>query len=171
MTRMPGRIAATASARSAAETLVVSRSRPAQMSAIATASASARASANVREHRRGPMERERLVDRPDAPAGLALADRREGRDDRGRVMAVVVIHHDTGRLALALEATADTRERREAARDGRRGREPRVAAAPATARAFAALCRPAVGEPDGDRARQLVEAVDLEGGARLIRRR
>ena len=41
----PGRLPATASARPAAEAIVVSRSRPAQMSAIATASASARAAA------------------------------------------------------------------------------------------------------------------------------
>ena len=76
---MSGRIAATAAARSAAETLVVSGSRPAQMSATATASASARASAKVVEHRRRPVEGQRLVDGPDPPAGIALADGGEGR--------------------------------------------------------------------------------------------
>jgi hypothetical protein len=45
------------------------------MSAIATASAVASDVGECIEHRRGPMVGQRLVDRPDATARLALADR------------------------------------------------------------------------------------------------
>ena len=119
-------------------------SRPAQMSAMATASALGEDLGELAEHRRGPMVGERLVDRPDRPPGFALADGRERLADRGRVMAVVVVDDDAGRLALALEAPADAGERREVASRSSAGATPRAEAAPATASAFAALCRPAV---------------------------
>ena len=76
------------------------------------------------EHRRGPMERQRLVDGPDAPARLALADGGEGLADGRRVVAVVVVDDDPGRLALALEAPADAGERGQAGRDARPASTP-----------------------------------------------
>ena len=93
----PGEPALTASARPAAEAIVVSGSRPAQMSAMATASAVASDVGEVVEQRGRPMVRQRLVDRPDAPARLALADGRERRADGRRVVAVVVVDDDAGR--------------------------------------------------------------------------
>ncbi len=99
-------------------------------------------SAKAPEHRRGPMERQRLVDGPDPPARLALADRGEGRADRRRVVAVVVVDHDAGRLALPLESSADPAEGPQPGRDRPRASIRGRCAAPATARAFAALCRP-----------------------------
>ena len=122
--RMSGRRAATASARPAAEAIVVSGSRPAQMSAIATASASASTSANAVEQRRRAVVRQRLVDGPDAPSRLALADGRERRPDRGRVVAVVVVDDDAADLALPLEAPADALERGQPGHDAVRRRRP-----------------------------------------------
>ena len=46
------------------------------------------------EQRRRPVVGQRLVHGPDAPAGLALADRGQRLADRRRVVAVVVVHDD-----------------------------------------------------------------------------
>ena len=54
-------------------------------------------------------------------AGFTLADGGERRADRGRVVSVVVIDHDPGRLTLPFEATADAGECPEPGRDVRRG--------------------------------------------------
>ena len=85
---------------------MVSGSRPAQMSAMATASAAASTSANCIEQRGRAVVGQRLVDGPDAAAGLALADRRERLADGRGVVAVVVVDDDAAGLALALEAAA-----------------------------------------------------------------
>ena len=129
----------------------MSGSRPAQMSAIATASALGEDVGERVEQGGRPMVGQRLVDRPDAPARLALADRRERLADGRRVVAVVVVDHDAAGLALALEPPADAGERREAGGDRRRREAERRAAAPATPSAFAALWRPAVAQPDRER--------------------
>ena len=70
------------------------------------------------------MVRQRLVDRPDAPAGLALADRGERRADRRRVVAVIVVHDDAAGLALALQAAADALEAPESRARSRRRPRP-----------------------------------------------
>ena len=94
----------------AALVMLVSGSRPAQMSAMTTWSARASAAASSSSHRRRPVERERLMGDPDRPSRIALPDRLErGADGRG-VMAVVVDDEDAARLALDLEAPSDAAE-------------------------------------------------------------
>ena len=93
------------------------------------------------------MERERLVDGPHPPAGLALPERGQGRPDGGRVVPVVVVDHHPGRLAHALEPPADAREGRRDRRRSADGPPPAPAPAPATPSAFWALWRPGRGEP------------------------
>ena len=97
--------------------IVVSGSRPAQMSAIATRVRGREDGGEVVEQRGGPVVGQRLVDGPDAASGRALADGGEGLADRRRVVAVVVEHDHAARLALPLQATTDTRERGQAARE------------------------------------------------------
>ena len=118
-TGSPGRRAWMAAARSAAEAMVVSGSRPAHTSAIATASALDEDVGELGEHRRGPVEGQRLVDGPDAAAGFALADGGESLADGRRVVAIVVVHDDPGRLALALQPASDAGERRQVGGDRR----------------------------------------------------
>ena len=119
------------------------------------------------EHRRRPMVGQRLVDGPDPPARLALADRRERRADGGRVVAVVVVDHDAGRLALALEAAADAaRTTPRPARDRRPGRRPRTAAAAGDRQGVGRVVAAGRGQADRDRAGQRVEPVELQGRAR-----
>ena len=121
----------------------MSGSRPAQMSAMATASALGQDVGELVEHGRGPMEGQRLVDGPDPPAGLALADGRERLADRRRVVAVVVVHDDAAGLALALQAAADARERGQARSRAVRRDAERRARPPRPPSALAALWRPA----------------------------
>ena len=77
------------------------------------------------EHGRGPMEGQRLVDRPDPATRLALADRGQRLADGRRVMAVIVVDGDPGRLALALEAASDAREGGEVRTRSPAGASPR----------------------------------------------
>ena len=58
------------------------------------------------EQRRGPVVRQRLVDGPDAAAGLALADGGQRLADRRRVVAVVVVDHDAPRPRPCARAAA-----------------------------------------------------------------
>ena len=103
----------------------MSGSRPAQMSAMATESAVGEHIGEVIEQRGGPVVRERLVDGPHGPAGLALADGPQRLADGRGVVRVVVVDDDPCGLALALEAAPDALERREAAQDGvRSGSRP-----------------------------------------------
>ncbi len=119
------------------------------MSAIATASAPGERLGERVEQRRGPVVGQRLVDGPHAPAGLALADRRERLADRRRVVAVVVVDHDARPPRPCARAAARRRRTRPAPRRRRRRQRRRAAAAPATPSAFAALWRPAVGSRTG----------------------
>ena len=150
----------------AAEAIVVSGSRPAQMSAIATASASASDVGERVEHGRGPMVGQRLVDGPDAPARLALANGRERLADRRRVVAVVVVDHDAAGLALALEPPPDAARTPASPAAIRAGAERR---APPRRRRRASALRGVVaagrGEAHRERAGERVEPVDLEGRA------
>ena len=148
--RCQARVRATAPARPAAEATVVSGSRPAQMSAIGHGVGRGERVGEVVEQRRGPVIGQRLVDGPDAPARLALADGGQRRADRRRMVAVVVVDHD----AAAPRPCARAGGRRPRTRRGRarspRGRGRARARPPATPSAFAALWRPAVRQA-GDR--------------------
>ena len=143
----------------------MSGSRPAQMSAMATASPSARTSANCVEHRRRPMEGERLVDGPDAAPGLALAHGREGLADGRRMVAVVVVDDDAGASPLRSSRRPTPGNVARPRGDLRRG-DAEDEAAPTTASAFAALCRPAVESRVVDRPGQRVEPVEFHGRRR-----
>ena len=166
---------ATASARPAAEAMVVSGSRPAQMSAMATASARREHVGERVEQRRGPVVGQRLVDGPDAAAGLALADRGERLPDRRRVVAVVVVHDDALRLALALEPPADARRTTRGRATIASAPAPRQRPRPRRRSAFDALWRPAVGRravtgpASGSRPR--MSTVVASGSAAMIRPR
>ena len=140
---IPGARARTAAASPAAEATVVSGSRPAQMSAIGDRVRAGERIGEGVEQRGRPVVGQRLVDGPDAPARLALADRGERLPDRRRVVAVVVVDDDAARLALALEPAADALERGDPGGDRVRAPCPAPQAAAATPSAFAALWRPA----------------------------
>ncbi len=113
------------------------------------------------EQGRGAVEGQRFVDGPHAAARLALADGDQRLADRGGVMAVVVVHDDAPRLALALETPADASEPREPGDDragvqpdGRgRARHPQGVGGVVTARR---------GQAHDDRSGEGVETVDLE---------
>ena len=159
----PGRRDAIASARRGAEAIVVSGSRPAQTSAMATASAPGEDLRELAQHRCRPVEGEWLVDGPDAPPGFALAHRREGLADGRRVMAVVVIHRDTRCLALSLEAPPDTGECRQVSHDLARGdiQDRRRGGDGKGVRGVVTSC----GRESGrDRARKRVEPMEFHGG-------
>ena len=134
----------------------MSGSRPAQMSATATASRRESVGERV-EHRRRPVVRQRLVDGPDAPAGLALANGGERLADCRRVVAVVVVDDDAGGLALSLEAPADAAERCEAARRSASAATPSTEAAPATAERVGSVVAAGRGEAGRDRTAVRVE--------------
>ena len=73
------------------------------------------------QHGRGPVVRQRLVDRPDPPAGMRVAHGSQGGRDGRRVVAVVVDDQHPLRLALDLHPPADTPEAGEPTLDVRRG--------------------------------------------------
>ena len=115
------------------------------------------------------MERQRLVDGPDPAPGLALADGRERRADRGRVVAVVVVHDDAADLALALEPAADAARTTRARRRSRSApQRPGADAAAATPSAFATLCAPAVGRRTATGPRSSSRPIELDASCRRL---
>ena len=125
--RRPMRL--TASARAAADVIVVSGSRTAQMSMTAARSAVGQDLGERLEHGRRPVVRERLVDGPQPASRVATPRGRERRPHRRRVVGVVVEDGDAVDLALELEPALDAVERGEARRGpppaSRRRRAPR----------------------------------------------
>jgi len=67
----------------------------------------------ILEHAPPRRVRARLEERPDAPAGVAAAQRRERTRDRGRVVREVVDHGDAAALGDHLLAALHSAERRE----------------------------------------------------------
>ena len=67
----------------------------------------------VPEHRRCPMEGQRLVDRPEAASGIPIGHGRERGGHRRRVVPVVVEDGDAIDLALQLHPPAHTGEGRQ----------------------------------------------------------
>jgi hypothetical protein len=113
------------------------------------------------EQGRRPVVGQRLVDCPDPPTGLALADGGEGLPDRGGMVSVVVVDDDPGGLALALQPSPDTSEARQPRRDGRGRRTDRHRGGRHPER----VCRivaPRGRQPDPDRPGKRVETRDLE---------
>ena len=94
------------------------------------------------EHGRGPVVGQRLVDRPQAAARVALARGRERHAHRGRVVRVVVEHGHPADLALELEPPPHALERRRAPPGSRPAPTPAARAPPAAIRASMAMCRP-----------------------------
>ena len=149
------------SASPAAEAIVVSGSRPAQMSAMATASASASTSAKAAAApRSGGRSAARRRPRP---AGRARAGgpRRASRGSRsggGRSRRRPRRRRPRPCARAGGRRPRTTRGRR---RSGPASRPSRAAAA-ATPSAFATLWAPGRRQPDGQRTAQVVEAGDLD---------
>ena len=133
----------------------------------------ASASREAAEHGRRAVER-RAARRPPRRGrpGSRWRTASEGRRDRRRVVAVVVVDHDADGLALALQAAGRPRRTsRDPAAIADRRTRPSSAAPPATADGVRGVVPAGGGEPHGQRAGQLVQSVELEGRARLVARR
>src|SRR4051812_22661766 len=115
----------------------------------------------VVQQRGGPMERQRLVNRPDPAVGRALPDSREGLADRCRVVPVVVEHNDAADLALALQSPADTGERWDRGRDRRR-RDTGGDGGTDDAQGIRGVVAAGRREADDDGPTELVQPVDLD---------
>ena len=105
-------------------------------------------------------EEVRLKRDDDPTLGIRDARRRERRRDLRRVVRVVVDHDHAARFAEPLEATLDTRERREARRHLRRPSRRAPARSTSAASALSTLCRPGICELD--RAEVFVVVHDVE---------
>ena len=113
------------------------------------------------------MVREWLVDGPHAPFGLALADGSQGLPDGRRVVRIVVVDDDPGRLALAFEATPHAGEGRQATHDRLRVEPDRVGSSRDRhrVRRIVSACG---GQADGHRPPATLVINDLQRRARRV---
>ena len=157
-TTMSGRRAATASARPAAEAIVVRIAAGPDVRDGHRVGRRARRRTRLKRSR--AVVRQRFVDGPDAPSGLALAHGRERRPDRGRVVAVVVVDRDAADFALPLEPPADSSNEASRGHDAV-GVQPQPGGRRRDAKGVGDVVGAGGREADRQRAAQVVEAGDL----------